>query len=113
MRIRNQSGADSEQCKRLDFQVRGDYTDVVLVDGNVAVILLIHIQVLDQTVVQEVLKRPIALHQLLHVLLTHHRFAFLYDDVRPLENKQIIHSFIDSFKRLRVNLQRRPPSQLM
>ena len=60
-----------------------DRRDVLLVEGDVAVVLLVHVQVFHQTVVQEVLEGPQAPRQLLHVRSRHARPTPLHDNVRP------------------------------
>lgn len=85
VRIGDEAGADAEQREGLDLHVRRADVDVGLIDGDVAVVLLVDVQVLDQTVLQKVLEGAVALHQLLDVLVRH--------------LQSVVHSFSNSVPR--------------
>ena len=57
--------------------------DVLLVERDHAVVLLVHVQVLDETLLQEVVEAAHALHQLVDVRVLYARHAVVDDDVRP------------------------------
>ena len=98
MRIGDESGADAEQRERLDFHVRRRRVDVCLVDGDVAVVLFVHVQILDQAVAQKVLERAVTLRQLFHVHLLETRPAVLDDHVRPTKIGQSVLTHNTKFK---------------
>lgn len=75
MRVRDQTGAHTQQRQRINLHMRGMRQDARIIQRNVGIVFLIHIQVLDQALLDEIIKVAIPLIQL---LLTHiHRHTHI------------------------------------
>ena len=78
----DQTGTHAKDGEGLYLQVSGGVVDVRLVEGNVAVVLLVHVQVLHQSLLHQLLKlHPLREHP--HVIVCHLRPSPLHHDVRP------------------------------
>ena len=56
VRIWNQACDSAKQRERLDLEVRGGRYDIRLVQGNIRVVLLVDVQILNQTLTEEVIE---------------------------------------------------------
>ena len=84
----NEPGAHPQDGERLDLQVGGRAVDVGLVQRDVAVVLLVHIQVLHGSHLHQLLKlHPPREH--LHVLVPHLGAPPLHHDVRPAHSTAV------------------------
>ena len=86
MGIRDETGTHAEQRERFNLHVGRVQVYIRLVDGNVTIVLLVYVQVFDQTVVQEIFKCPISLNQFVDMLFAQFRPAVFNDNVRPRSN---------------------------
>jgi hypothetical protein len=103
MRIGHQPSTNPQQRERGDLHVRHLRFDVLLVASYVAVVLFVHVQELDQTIVDEVLEAPDPLLQLDDVLLGHQRASLLDDDVGSAETTSVGTDVNATMKKTRVD----------
>lgn len=61
IRVRNESGANPEDCVRFDLHVGSVWSDIFVRQSDKAIVQFVHVQIFDQTIVNEVIPRPIAL----------------------------------------------------
>lgn len=57
MRIRDQTGYRTQQSERFDFEMSRIENDFSLLQGNVRIVLFVDVEVLDQSLMQECVKR--------------------------------------------------------
>ena len=83
VRVRDEARHDPQHCEGLNLQVGGVGLALALIQGHQGVALLIHIQVLHQAMVQEVVEVPLPVLELGDVVCRHSRHAAVTDDERP------------------------------
>ena len=82
MRVRDEPRHDPQHGEGLNLQVCGVRPTLGLIQGHQGIALLIHIQVLHQTMVQEVVEAPFTVLQLGNVVGCDTRHAVVTDDQR-------------------------------
>ena len=87
MRVRDEAGADSQQGERLNLQMTRLWANARFVDGNVAVVLFVHVQILNKALVHEILKHVRSFGEQAHVFRCNGGLAFPDDDVRTSGRK--------------------------
>ena len=80
MRVRDEPRHDPQHGEGLNLQVCGVRPTLGLIQGHQSIALLIHIQVLHQTVVQEVIEAPLTVFQLCNVVSCDTGHAVVTDD---------------------------------
>mmetsp|Transcript_34960 Transcript_34960/g.87209 ORF Transcript_34960/g.87209 Transcript_34960/m.87209 type:complete len:662 (-) Transcript_34960:1408-3393(-) len=85
VRVGDEAGADAQDCERVDLEVRGARVDVPLVEGDLGRVLLVHVEVFDEPLADEVLPVAHPFRQLRHVLGQHSGAAVLHHDQRPAD----------------------------
>lgn len=89
MWVRNETSDSAEDCERFDFQMRRSRFDVGFVERDERVVLLVDIQVFDETFTEKVVESDVALLQLENVVGVHPWLAVLHDDSRSTDTPTI------------------------
>lgn len=89
VRIWDQTGDRTEDGERLDFEMRGVLSNLMLVTSDKTIVLLVDVEIFDETGTEKVVEGNFALFQQCHVFRSHPRPSLLHNNHRSTDSSTI------------------------